>query len=414
MVKSKKGKGKGKKNGNRSNGGGGRQRGPLRRLLKGIVSSGLPRVSALSGIVKNLINGNDVRAPPVNVMKRGMLGIGSNLSKVLKVCPVKGVMGDGTFSVTHSEMIMSVNGVGDNKFNLQSLSVQPGLKAFFPWLSTAAALYDVYTIKSMTFRYETNTPTSAIGKVYLAFNRDVVYPSPYTEYDMVSMDGCVVCPVWDSTLYSVDTTNMPELYVRTGNIPVNNDQKMYDSGAFFVGVVTGQTLTGCGNLWADYTIEFRRPHKDNSTKGGTLDLSNLADIGHVTKDDLLGDPAEWPGAEVQLEGMVMNSGDIPFSKGYDSEGNIGVINLLPFEGLIFIQVEGTQNVTDVTLTPLHALPVVVQRTAYTHGEFVVYYVSVPPNESMAVSCTTTDVITRLRYFFLPTHGICKTIWDNWS
>lgn len=236
--------------------------------------------------------------------------------------------GDNT-TLTHSELIATVD--CQDVFQTEEKLIQPGFRTFAPWLANTAKAYDMYKVNMITFRYVSSCPTTATGKFYMYFDRDVLDKPVSNEVGATQMDGCVSSPLWDNVQLPVNLDSVKPLYTRTGVLPQGTvgDYKTYDLGKL-VWIASGPTvIVGAGQLWVDYNITFTRPQapvKDETSELNPETPSRAAIFG--PEDD-----------NPDIIGLI------PFKYNDDSE----VVFTSFFSGTILIRLTGT-TFTDFTVT----------------------------------------------------------------
>jgi hypothetical protein len=169
----------------------------------------------------------DTRAPAATSRK--------TVSTTARTTPIK----DG-IRVQHRELFTTFN--GSALFSSKKYELNPGLPCTFPWLARLARNFERYSLKHLRFEYISNQPTSAAGRVTLAFDPDANNSAPRSKQELCQMrfesDN-----VWKSFDFDIkDTTKIH--YIRGSGVP-NTDIKTYDIG-FLVSGVDG--MSGSGNI----------------------------------------------------------------------------------------------------------------------------------------------------------------------
>ncbi len=158
--------------------------------------------------------------------------------------------------ITHRELVATVTGT--TAFAVfQSLSLNPGLAATFPWLSTQAVGWEQYSFRKLCFEYVTRSSTSATGSILLAPDYDVLDAAPSTEVVAMSYRDSTEDVPWHDQVCNLDPTAMhpngPRKYVRSGLV-ANSDLKTYDVGSMHI-CTTGQADTAAvGKLFVCYDV----------------------------------------------------------------------------------------------------------------------------------------------------------------
>jgi len=163
--------------------------------------------------------------------------------------------------VTHREFIGNVT--GSVAFTLSNtLAINPGIAATFPWLSVIAQNWETYRFRRLRLCYYTRTGTNVPGSVIMAHDSDASDIAPASEQVMTSYEGSVEDAPWKDIMMAFSLLGMndigPRKFVRTGPLAANQDIKLYDSGNAYVATVDG-TAVNWGKLWLEYDIDFYTP-----------------------------------------------------------------------------------------------------------------------------------------------------------
>jgi len=187
------------------------------------------------------------------------------------------------YITTISERMERVNTVNSSvTFNNQiQCALNPGLQTCFPWLSTVAANYELYSFKKLWFEYRTTSgevmsgSNPALGKVIMATNYDVIQPPFPGIIDMENYEGNANFPPYQTVArHTVDVNGrsmaavLPytRRYIRSGPVPDTTaeggagDPHAYDVGLFQVGT-QGMPADDnqVGELWVGYSIDLIKP-----------------------------------------------------------------------------------------------------------------------------------------------------------
>jgi hypothetical protein len=163
------------------------------------------------------------------------------------------------------EMVLSTLLCRDAFVIQNTIRVNPGLAASFPWLSTEAVGWTQYKIHRLSAIFISSCASSQGGDVYLTPVYDPTQPAPQTEQQVSSYEGTKLTNVWTHLEMDLDARSMmgigPRKYVRSGLSA--GDLKTYDACNIVVSTVNG-TTSGHGNavvgkLYLDYDIEFFDP-----------------------------------------------------------------------------------------------------------------------------------------------------------
>lgn len=175
--------------------------------------------------------------------------------------------------VRHKEFIADViGGAGTPSAYtiMQSIYLNPGLAASFPWLSSIAKQFQEYTWRGVIFHFISTSGQSvastntSLGTVMLHTDYRVTAPTPINKTELLNEyfasdakpSECFVHPI------ECDPKENPYnvQYVRTGPVPVGEDPKSYDLGKVNVATVgLPSDSLNCGELWVTYEVELRKP-----------------------------------------------------------------------------------------------------------------------------------------------------------
>jgi len=137
----------------------------------------------------------------------------------------------GSVSLSHREFIGDVPGsVG---FAVSQYSINPGLFGTFPWLSKIAGRYEQYKFESIRFEFVSSKPSTAAGRVTLAYDYDASDSAPTTKQQILSYRDFSTDSIWKSSSCSGRPVNLYR-YVRLGALAANSDIKTFDLGNLFV------------------------------------------------------------------------------------------------------------------------------------------------------------------------------------
>jgi hypothetical protein len=158
-------------------------------------------------------------------------------------------------------------------FTVQTIPLNPGLPAAFPWLSQLAANYQEYELVQCIYTYKTTVQSYAIstgqvGQIMMATQYNPT-AEPFADKETMMMyDGAASCKTTSSMLHGVECDPMKlsattgRKFIRIGSLASNVDQKEYDQGTLNIAVLNpppnflGQVM---GELWVSYTVVLRKP-----------------------------------------------------------------------------------------------------------------------------------------------------------
>lgn len=169
----------------------------------------------------------------------------------------------------HREFIAQVR--GSQNFAVQdSFQLNPGNVKTFPWLSSIAASFQEYKFRGLVFHYipssgsAVSSTNAALGTVMLQTSYRSNDSAPTSKSELLNEYWSGECVPNDTFAHPVecDPAENPfnVQYVRTGNVPTNDSQLLYDLGVTHL-CVAGQQADGytLGDLWVTYEVELKKP-----------------------------------------------------------------------------------------------------------------------------------------------------------
>jgi len=187
--------------------------------------------------------------------------------------------------IVHRELIGSVVGtVNFSTSGLGPFSLNPGLSATFPWLSTQAVGWEQYRFNKLNFCYYTRTGSNVPGSLMLIPDYDAADSAPISEqiasaYEDVSEDvpwKDIKCNLRPAAMHP----DGPKKYIRLSGLASNLDIKTYDVGNLFVGTTDG-TAVPWGKLWVEYDVTLYTPQLP-STGSSTLSFQSYTSAAPTT------------------------------------------------------------------------------------------------------------------------------------
>jgi hypothetical protein len=174
-----------------------------------------------------------------------------------------------TVTIRHKEYLGEIR--GSTAFTVQqSYQINPGNSLTFPWLSGVAVRFQEYRIKGMVFHYIPTSGTAvsstdaALGSVMMqtSYRSNDMVPSSKVELlNEYCSSESVPCEAFAHPIECDPKENPFNVqYVRSGNIPSNDSQLLYDLGVTHI-ATSGQQIDGkvIGDLWVTYEIELKKP-----------------------------------------------------------------------------------------------------------------------------------------------------------
>lgn len=192
--------------------------------------------------------------------------------------------------IVHRELVTTIT--GNTTFGTQDFSLNPGLVATFPWLSTVAPSYEQYCFKKLRFHYITRCATSYVGSVLLAPDYDALDAAPTTEVICAMMAGAKEDVPWRDIIIDFTPSDMfplgPRKFIRTQAVS-SSDLKTYDAGQLFVGKAGCADTSNIGKLWVEYDVELHIPQSPSTGSVvpiGAMAIYNLSGDQTVTNNTI--------------------------------------------------------------------------------------------------------------------------------
>lgn len=175
---------------------------------------------------------------------------------------------EGVITIENKEFIQDINSpaLTTTFATLFSSAVNPGLQQCFPWLSQIAQFYDEYEFEQLVFEFRslvTEGNSTAGGSVIMAAQYNVLNSLFISKQTMENYDYAVSGKVTECQTLGVechpDKRNFEQLFVRTGSVPTNADQKTYDHALFQLSVAGSPAgVVGLGELWVHYRLKLKK------------------------------------------------------------------------------------------------------------------------------------------------------------
>lgn len=172
--------------------------------------------------------------------------------------------GRTTNVVAHREYLKDI--YGTTSFSVQAFPLNPGISTTFPWLSNLSQCYQQYKILGCVFEFRSMItdfiPGGAPGIIVMSTNYNADAPLFDTKQEMENAEYSVAVKPTSNLMHGIECdptqTVLPAKYTRTGDIPSNQDSKMYDLGNFQL-ATQGNPSQLLGELWVTYVVEFAKP-----------------------------------------------------------------------------------------------------------------------------------------------------------
>lgn len=282
--------------------------------------------------------------------------------------------------VSHSEYIGDITGSTSAFAVASTFALNPGLVASFPWLNQIASRYESYKFKKLNFRFMTERPTTESGYIALVSDYDPTDPAPASKSNAFQYESTAKAAPWENLVQVNLARNLMKhksYYVRQGALSSTENISFYDVGNLFVCVGGNSGAVNLGELWCDYEVEFETPQIDSNVSNGFDSMK------------LVGATAQTAALPFGSGGTISNSRNSICT--YD--GTSGALTfLIPFEGLITINAQGT-GITNSSFAGSTATISSAGTVVNTAGTQQVgsYYISATPGQTIDFGMTATTV-----------------------
>jgi len=227
--------------------------------------------------------------------------------------------------IRHREFVERLT--GSDNFAWDGFSINPGLEAYFPWLSAIASRYERYRFKKLAFEFVPAVSASTTGRVVLGIDFDPADAGPEDYAQVVSYHLTCAGPVWNPLKVEVsmkELANEPARFNRYGVLATNLDVKTYDLGNLYMCTQDFITDGGAaGDIFVDYEVEFLIPQMEKAALGAWYSCNSGCTAGAP-----LG---------VNGTGLTRQEGNINLT----TDGNGAIKFLEPFEGILSVSNTGT-------------------------------------------------------------------------
>ena len=180
----------------------------------------------------------------------------------------------GALIVTHTERVADIIAPADDKFHVQSYTINAGLEETFPWLHQIAASYEEYEVLQCVFHYKGHDivgiqdTLDLQGQVIAATKYNVKSKSFTDRHEMQAYPHATSCSLNGTLQAGVEAdpkkiaSGDTHRYVRTGGLLVDEDRSDYDHARFELALNNTPTdlfNKEVGQLYCYYTIKLSKP-----------------------------------------------------------------------------------------------------------------------------------------------------------
>lgn len=192
-------------------------------------------------------------------------------------------------------------------FTNLAYDINPGISNTFPWLAGVANNFEQYAFTGMIFEFKslsadyTTAASAALGYVAMATQYNSLNPDFIDKIHMENYEFANSAKPSESFIHPIECkkslTPTEPLYIRTGPVQANADQRLYDLGKFQI-ATGGNSGSGIlGELWCTYEVCLYKPKlvdQDDDILSGHWSLSTVTGPGPLGTSQL-------PDSDVTLE-----------------------------------------------------------------------------------------------------------------
>jgi hypothetical protein len=200
----------------------------------------------------------------------------------------------GSLVVSHMERVADIIAPADDKFHVQSFTVQAGLEETFPWLHQLAGCYEEYEVLQCVFEYKghdivgTTTGLDLQGQVIAATKYNVKSKSFTDRHEMQAYPHATSCSMNGTLASGVEAApgkiaaGDTHRYIRTGGLSTTDDSTDFDHARFELALNnTPSDLYNkeVGQLFVQYMVKLSKP-KIHAGRGKSISTyRQFADSG---------------------------------------------------------------------------------------------------------------------------------------
>jgi hypothetical protein len=182
--------------------------------------------------------------------------------------------------IKHSEYIGDINGSANFTVQ-QTIAGNPGLPNSFPWLAQIANAYEKHKILRVSYRFETEAPTTYTGSVFLSPEFNPQDLAPLSKMETFQNEDTVRTVPWRGVCCQIPAKYLKvynDYFVRSGPLAVNIDLKTYDPYILYVCTQGQANANLAGEIWVDYEVELINPIGNLVYGGGSYYANSVANM----------------------------------------------------------------------------------------------------------------------------------------
>lgn len=163
--------------------------------------------------------------------------------------------------IRHKEMVKDID-IPATSGVLETFEINPGLEAFFPWLSQIAQRFETYRFNSFKVHYVTSVPTSTSGTLAICPDYDAADDNSLaTKKELMAFEDSTRGAWWSNFTMTSTPANLRKKvthFIRGQALASNLDIKTYDVMQLHLHK-SGAVAEVGGELWVEYDITLYTP-----------------------------------------------------------------------------------------------------------------------------------------------------------
>jgi hypothetical protein len=177
--------------------------------------------------------------------------------------------------IVHREQVGQVAGTA-NFTIANEFSVNPGIAASFPWLSTQAVGWEKYRFNSLRMCFYTRSSTSNMGSLLIGADYNALDNAPETSQILSAYHGTQEDAPWKDMCFVFDQKILnTDRFIRNGTVPTGADLKTYDIATLYVATEIASPATTWGKVWFEYDVTLINQQLPAVGTADTLAISGV-------------------------------------------------------------------------------------------------------------------------------------------
>jgi hypothetical protein len=169
--------------------------------------------------------------------------------------------GSSNCTIRNTEYVTDVTWDGSSTGPVYSCDINPAAPTF-AWLSRIAGCYEMFRVKSLSFKFTPTCSSQTAGVIVMAYDYDSSDAAPTAKQQISAFGGSKRGNVWNALEAKIQATGgwryVGQITGSTIN-PTGTDIKLYDVAKFYVALYNMSSAATVGDLSVSYEIEFAKP-----------------------------------------------------------------------------------------------------------------------------------------------------------